>query len=136
MATETYSPIQREAEELIAEKGTDLAQAYSYGALINTSYGNTLPILKDAGQYLGAKIVGLTSWDTDRNEVMSQQELEALRIIYGTVDKQLTLGLVRDMRGWRDLDTQTNHVIARLGKNTTHLALSVLNRDRSLMIGY
>lgn len=134
MALETYSPLQLEAAELVTQRGTDLAQANRFGALINTSNATTLPILLDAAHYLGAEIVGLTPNRTNRAETLSQQELEALRVLYGTIDKHFTMALVYGRRGCYEEATQKNHVVARLGKNTTRLAISVLNNDRQLII--
>lgn len=136
MSIESYSPIQLEAYELIADKGTDLVKIFRYESLIknNSWAAKTLPILQEASQHLEPEILKLTSDYSLEHESMAQQELETLRVDFGYADNRLSLGLVRRMNGWNDQDTQISHVIVRLGKNAKHLALSVLNRDRCLLI--
>ena len=137
MSLESYSPIQLEAYELIADKGTDLVKTFRYESLIkNNSWAvKTLPIPQEASQRLEPEILGLTLGYSLDYESMTQKELETLRVDFGYADNRLSLGLVRRLNCWNDQDTKISHVIARLGKNATHLALSVLNRDRSLVIG-
>jgi hypothetical protein len=130
MTIETYSAIQLEAKALVVDKASDLVEAHGYGSLINNWTGRTSPVLIEAAHNLGTEVLRLTTDYSDREEAMTQEELEALRIVYGITDKRLTFDLLRNLHDWKDQATQSNHVIARLGKNTTHLALSMLNHHR------